>query len=169
MFEKVDWSRTKAYAMGLGGIYINLAGRETKGSVQPGEEYERVRDEIVAGLEASVDPSTGEKPVTRVFKREQMYTGFDPTLIPDLRVGNNLGYRIGWQTALGQVPRNLYEDNLKAWSGDHCSLDPDLVKGILFVNRKLTREDLNIVDVLPTVLKEMAIAIPDDVDGRPFL
>jgi len=169
MFEKVDWSRTKAYAMGLGGIYINLAGRETRGSVQPGEEYERVRNEIIAGLEASVDPATGEKPVTKVFKREEMYNGYDATLIPDLRVGNNLGYRIGWQTALGQVPRQVYEDNLKAWSGDHCSLDPDLVKGILFVNRKLSRQDLNIVDVMPTVLQEMGIAIPTDVDGRPFL
>jgi len=169
MFEKVDWSRTKAYAMGLGGIYINLAGRETRGSVQPGEEYERVRNEIIAGLEASVDPATGEKPVTKVFKREEMYNGYDATLIPDLRVGNNLGYRIGWQTALGQVPRQVYEDNLKAWSGDHCSLDPDLVKGILFVNRKLSRQDLNIVDVMPTVLQEMGIAIPADVDGRPFL
>jgi predicted AlkP superfamily phosphohydrolase/phosphomutase len=169
MFEKVDWSRTRAYAMGLGGIYINLAGRENKGCVQPGAEYEQVRDEIIAGLEASVDPGTGEKPVTKVFKREEIYTGFDPTLIPDLRVGNNLGYRIGWQTALGQVPRNLYEDNLKAWSGDHCSLDPELVKGILFVNRRLTRDDVNIVDVMPTILKEMGIEIPGDVDGRPFL
>jgi predicted AlkP superfamily phosphohydrolase/phosphomutase len=168
-FEKVDWSRTKAYAMGLGGIYINLAGRETKGSVQPGEEYDRVREEIIAGLEASIDPATGERPVTKVYRREEMYSGFDATLIPDLRVGNNLGYRIGWQTALGQVPRNVYEDNLKAWSGDHCSVDPELVKGILFVNRKLTRSDPAIIDVMPTVLKEMGITIPGDVDGRPFL
>ena len=169
LFEKVDWSRTKAYAMGLGGIYINLAGRETKGSVQPGAEYDQVVAEIIAGLEASVDPATGERPVTKVYRREEMYRGFDPTLIPDLRVGNNLGYRIGWQTALGQVPRNIYEDNLKAWSGDHCSLDPELVKGILFVNRKLTRQDPAIIDVMPTVLEALGIAVPADVDGRPFL
>jgi len=169
LFEKVDWSRTKAYAMGLGGIYINLAGRETKGSVQPGAEYDQVVAEIIAGLEASIDPGTGERPVTKVYKREEMYRGFDPTLIPDLRVGNNLGYRIGWQTALGQVPRNVYEDNLKAWSGDHCSLDPELVKGILFVNRKLSRQDPAIIDVMPTVLQALGIAVPDDVDGRPFL
>ncbi|HET6372885.1 MAG TPA: alkaline phosphatase family protein [Candidatus Polarisedimenticolia bacterium] len=169
LFEKVDWSRTQAYAMGLGGIYINLAGRETKGSVQPGEEYEQVCKKIIAGLEAAVDPVTGERPVSKVFRREEMYTGFDPTLIPDLRVGNNLGYRIGWQTALGQVPKQIYEDNLKAWSGDHCSVDPAQVQGILFVNRKLSRTDVNIVDVMPTVLKAMDISVPADVDGKPFL
>src|SRR5262249_21011333 len=74
MFDKVDWSRTQAYALGLGGIYVNLAGRESKGSVQPGEEYERVRSAIIAGLEASVDPRTGEHPVTKVYRREEMYS-----------------------------------------------------------------------------------------------
>ncbi len=168
-FEKVDWSRTKAYAMGLGGIYINLAGRERNGSVQPGAEYEQTRDALIAGLERSVDPATGERPVQKVYRREEIYSSFDPTLIPDLRVGNNLGYRIGWQTALGQVPRHIYEDNLKAWSGDHCSLDPSLVKGILFMNRPMARTDPHIVDLLPTVLSALKISIPTDVDGKPLL
>jgi predicted AlkP superfamily phosphohydrolase/phosphomutase len=66
LFEKVDWSRTRAYAMGLGGIYVNLAGRETKGSVQPGAEYDALMAELTAGLEAAVDPATGERPVTKV-------------------------------------------------------------------------------------------------------
>ncbi len=169
LFENVDWSRTKAYALGLGGIYVNLAGREAKGSVRPGEEYEQVRQGIIDGLQAAIDPVTGERPVARVYRREEMYEGFDPTVIPDLRVGNSLGYRIGWQTALGQVPRDTYEDNLKAWSGDHCSVDPQLVKGILFVNRPMTRQEINIVDIMPTVLQAMGIAVPSDVDGRPFL
>ncbi len=169
LFEKVDWSRTKAYALGLGGIYINLAGREAKGIVQPGAEYDEVRRQIIEGLEAEVDPVTGERPIAKVYTREEMYNGFDPTVIPDLRVGNALGYRIGWQTALGQVPRDVYEDNLKAWSGDHCSLAPELVKGILFVNRKLNRSDVAMIDVMPSVLKEMNVPIPPEVDGKPFL
>ncbi len=169
LFENVDWSRTKAYALGLGGIYINLAGREARGAVQPGAEYEQVRTAIIEGLEASIDPLTGERPVTKVFRREEIYSGFDPVTIPDLRVGNNLGYRIGWQTALGQVPRDVYEDNLKAWSGDHCSVDPELVEGILFVNRPVTRDRLDIVDVMPTVLDQLGIPVPGDVDGKPFL
>jgi predicted AlkP superfamily phosphohydrolase/phosphomutase len=169
LFQNVDWSRTKAYAMGLGGIYINLAGRETQGSVAPGEGYEAVRSEIVSGLEALVDPATGEHPIHKVYRREESYSGFDPVVMPDLRVANNLGYRIGWQTALGEVPRDLFEDDRKAWSGDHCSLDPDLVRGILFMNRKMTAEHPHIMDVFPTVLQVFGETVPQGVDGHPLL
>jgi predicted AlkP superfamily phosphohydrolase/phosphomutase len=168
LFENVDWSRTRAYAMGLGGIYINLAGREAQGSVTPGEEYESVRSAIVAGLEGLVDPATGERPVHRVYRREESYRGFDPVIMPDLRVANALGYRIGWQTALGEVPREIFEDDRKAWSGDHCSLDPDLVKGIFFADRPLEVPDPHIMDFFPTVLKVFGEAIPEGVDGRPI-
>src|SRR6266850_6605133 len=147
--------------MGLGGIYINLAGRETQGSVAPGEEYETVRSQIIAGLEGLVDPATGEHPVKKVYRREESYTGFDPVIMPDLRVANNLGYRIGWQTALGEVPRDLFEDEKKAWSGDHCSLDPSVVKGILFINRKITRPEPHIMDIFPTVMKAYGEPVAD--------
>jgi len=168
LFEQVDWSRTKAYAMGLGGIYINLAGRETQGSVAPGEEYEAVRSQIIAGLQGLVDPKTGEHPIHKVYRREESYNGFDPVIMPDLRVANNLGYRIGWQTALGEVPREIFEDEMKAWSGDHCSLDPTLVKGILFVNRKIEREDPHIMDIFPTIMKTFGQPVSDRVDGKPL-
>ena len=168
LFENVDWSRTKAYAMGLGGIYINLAGRETQGSVAPGEEYEAVRSAIIAGLESLVDPASGERPVSKVYRREEIYKGYDPVIMPDLRVGNNLGYRIGWQTALGEVPREILEDDRKAWSGDHCSLDPSLVKGILFSSRKIEKSDPHIMDIFPTILRAFGEAVPDGVDGRPL-
>lgn len=166
LFENVDWSRTKAYAMGLGGIYINLAGREAQGSVAPGEEYEAVRSAIVSGLQDLVDPATGEHPVHRVYRREETYHGFDPVVMPDLRVANSLGYRIGWQTALGEVPREMFEDDRKAWSGDHCSLDPDLVRGILFVNRRITSTSPHVMDVFPTVLNAFGKPVPEGVDGK---
>jgi len=169
LFENVDWSGTKAYAMGLGGIYINLAGRESKGSVAPGEEYEAVRSAIIAGLEALQDPATGSRPIHKVYRREEMYSGYDPVIMPDLRVANSLGYRIGWQTALGEVPREIFEDEKKAWSGDHCSLEPSLVKGILFVNRKIKTDSPHIMDIFPSVLQEFRVTVPDGVDGRSFL
>jgi len=168
LFEQVDWSRTKAYAMGLGGIYINLAGRETQGSVAPGEEYESVRSQIVAGLEGLIDPTTGEHAIHKVYRREEIYKGYDPVIMPDLRVANNLGYRIGWQTALGEVPREIFEDEKKAWSGDHCSLDPSVVKGILFINRKITRPEPHIMDIFPTVMKAYGEPVADVVDGHPL-
>jgi predicted AlkP superfamily phosphohydrolase/phosphomutase len=168
LFQNVDWARTKAYALGFGGIYLNVVGREKDGSVMPGPEYDDIRRKIRDGLVALVDPVTGEHPVSKVWTREELYTGFDAKLIPDLRVGNSLNYRASWQTALGGVPPDILEDNKKAWSGDHCSTDPDLVRGILFSNRKLTRNDASVIDIAPTVLKVLGLPIPPEMDGKPL-
>ena len=169
LFQNVDWARTKAYALGFGGIYLNVVGREGDGSVMPGQEYDEIRRKIREGLEALVDPVTGDHPIARVWTREELYTGFDANLIPDLRAGNSLNYRVSWQTALGGVPAEVLEDNHKAWSGDHCSTDPDLVRGILFVNRKLAKPDPAMVDIAPTVLKTLGVTIPSTMDGKPLL
>ena len=167
-FKFVDWSRTRAYAMGLGTLYVNLAGREPRGSVAPGEEYESVRQGIIDGLQAYVDPETGEHPVLKVYRREDMYRGFDPALLPDLRAANNQNYRVGWQTALGEVPPNIVENNMKIWSGDHCSVDPSLVPGILFSSRKLNRQDPGIQDIFPSVLQALDVTPVEGIDGRTF-
>lgn len=168
LFQNVDWTHTKAYALGLGSIYINLVGREKSGIVMPGAEYEEVRRQIREGLEGLVDEANGGRPVTRVWTREEMYTGFDGDVIPDLRVGNNLDYRVSWQTSLGGVPKDLIEDNLKAWSGDHCSNDPSLVKGIFFSNRKIAKPNPDMVDIAPSVLKAMGIEPAEEMDGEPL-
>ena len=169
LFQNVDWSRTKAYALGLGSIYLNVVGRERDGTVLPGQDYDDVRRRIREGLESLVDPVTGEHPIAKVWTREQMYTGFDANLIPDLRAGNNLNYRVSWQTTLGGVPPDVLENNRSPWSGDHCSNDPDLVRGIFFSNRKLTRDDPAMIDIAPTVLKALGIPIPPEMDGKPLL
>lgn len=167
LFANVDWSRTKAYAMGLGNIYINLYGREPKGIVQEGAEYEAVVKGIKDGLEALVDEKTGEKPVTRVYRRDEIYSGFDPALIPDLRVANALNYRVSWQTTLGGVPPDVIEDNLKAWSADHCSNEPALVKGIFFSSRKIAaKQDPRIWDLAPSILSLVGSPVPPGLDGR---
>ena len=165
-FKYVDWSRTRAYAMGLGNIYINLLGREPKGSVAPGREYDEVRDAIARGLEGLVDETTGEHPVARVYRREEIYAKFDPRVIPDLRAANSDHYRVGWQTALGEVPPNVLEDNLKAWSGDHCSNDPAVVPGVLFSNVRLDGRDPFIGDIHPTVLALLGLQPASGLDGR---
>jgi predicted AlkP superfamily phosphohydrolase/phosphomutase len=169
LFQNVDWPRTKAYALGLGSIYLNVVGREKDGSVLPGRDYDDVRRRIREGLEGLVDPVTGEHPIARVWTREDLYSGFDANLIPDLRAGNSLNYRVSWQTTLGGVPPDILEDNHKAWSGDHCSSDPGLVPGILFSNRRLTRDDPAMIDIAPTVLKALGLPIPPEMDGKPLL
>lgn len=168
LFQNVDWLRTKAYALGFGGVYVNLVGRERDGIVLPGAEYDEVRRGIREGLEALVDPVTGERPVTRVWTREEMYSAFEPDLIPDLRVGNNLNYRISWQGSLGEVPPDVLDDNTKPWSGDHCSTDPSLVHGIFFCSKKITRSDPAMVDIAPTVLKALGLPPPPQTDGTPL-
>ena len=165
-WPNVDWRRTKAYALGLGDIYLNLRGREAKGIVEPGEEYERIRDQLIADLLSWIDPENGESPVRRVIKREDVYTGFDPDLIPDLIVANNPKYRVSWQTSLGGIPPDLLQVNDRKWSGDHCSLDPEITKGVFFANRKLVDPEPTILDLFPTILGYLQVPLPEDLDGK---
>ncbi|HLF57317.1 MAG TPA: alkaline phosphatase family protein [Thermoanaerobaculia bacterium] len=169
-FSHVDWSRTRAYAMGLGNIYVNLAGREGQGIVQPGAEYEALVVELKAKLPAYVDPENGEKPVAYVFTRDEAYGTYDPALIPDLFPSNAIGYRVGWQDALGMIAPAVTEPNLDVWSADHCSVYPPLVDGILFSNRKLSTEPQPyMADVMPTVLELYGVPPPVQLDGRSLL
>ena len=165
-WENVDWSRTRAYAMGLGELYINVKGREAQGIVNPGAEYDALKTELKQRLVQMGDPENGEHPVRRVLAREEIYRQFDPNMIPDLFITNNDGYRVSWQTSLGGVPKNLIEPNKKVWSGDHCSVDPEIVKGIFFYNRPLkTDRAPYIADIYPTVLGLLGVKAPYQVDG----
>jgi predicted AlkP superfamily phosphohydrolase/phosphomutase len=165
-WENVDWSKTRAYAMGLGEVYINLRGREEHGIVQPGAEYDALKAELKQRLVTLTDPENGDHPVRRVLAREEVYRQFDPNMIPDLFVTNNDGYRVSWQTSLGGIPKDLIEPNKQPWSGDHCSVDPDIVRGIFFYNRKLTTDRAPyIADVYPTVLGLLGVKPPYQLDG----
>ncbi|HET9212559.1 MAG TPA: alkaline phosphatase family protein [Thermoanaerobaculia bacterium] len=170
-FTNVDWSKTKAYALGLGQIYINEAGRESKGIVHPGAEYQQVAQQIKAGLEAYVDPETGEHPVAHVFTRDEAYNGvYDPKLIPDLIPSNSEGYRVGWQDALGGIAKTVVEPNDQIWSGDHCSVYPLIVQGILFSNFKLnTPNGAYMGDVMPTILDLYGVKPTTNLDGKSLL
>jgi predicted AlkP superfamily phosphohydrolase/phosphomutase len=138
--------------MGLGDIYVNLSGREAGGIVAPGAEYEALRAELITRLAGLTDPKNGEKAVSRVFKREDIYRRYDPRLIPDLIVANRPGYRVSWQSSLGVPTDNVFEDNRDVWSGDHCSLDPDLVRGVFFSSKPFHAEGVpGIADITASV------------------
>jgi len=169
-FSHVDWSKTRAYAMGLGDIYINLKGREAQGVVEPGAEYDALVAELKARLPEFVDPENGEKPVAYVFTRDEAYGTYDPELIPDLFPSNSSGYRVGWQDALGMIAKSITEPNLDVWSGDHCSVYPPLVDGILFSNQKLSTEPKPyMADIMPTLLEIYDVAPTTNLDGRSLL
>jgi predicted AlkP superfamily phosphohydrolase/phosphomutase len=165
-WPNVDWSKTRAYALALGQIYINLKGREKQGAVAPGAEYEAVRNEIVAKFSALKDPDTSEPVVRRMFKREDIFKGPYFSEAPDLVVGFHEGYRVSWQTSLGGIPPEIIEPNERRWSADHCSVDPELVPGVFFCNRAIASPTARIEDIAPTVLKRLGIAPPADMDGH---
>src|SRR4029453_17862291 len=101
---------TTAYSAGLNGIYINMAGRERNGIVRAGER-DVIVDRIVTRLEAVQDPKNGEHAVAKAYRARDVYRGEALPLAPDIIVGWNVGYRSSWQTALGAVPRDTFEDN----------------------------------------------------------
>jgi predicted AlkP superfamily phosphohydrolase/phosphomutase len=165
----VDWSKTYAYSMGLGGIYLNLKGRERGGIVDQGSgEADRVRNAIQTGMAGCPDPETGGTAVRSVARREELYNGAYVSESPDLLVNFCPGYRVSWQSSLGGFANQILENNDRRWSGDHI-IDPDAVPGILFLNRPVTHNHANIIDLAPTILKSLNVPIPQSVEGKSLL
>src|SRR5262249_14310178 len=165
-WPNVDWTRTRAYALALGQIYVNLKGREGQGVVAPGAQYEALREELARKFEALGDAERGAAVVRRVYRREEIFRGPYFAEAPDLVVGFERGYRVSWQTSLGGIPPDVIEPNERRWSADHCSVDPDLVPGVFFSSRPIASPDARIIDLAPTVLARLGIPAPADMDGR---
>ena len=169
-FPGVDWSRSRAYALGTGQIYVNLRGREGKGIVAPGADYDALLDAIARGLEAEVDPATGDHIVQKVYKGPDIFPGAPPARRPDLQVAFREGYRTSWRTPLGGIPAALLEPNDKKWSGDHAASDVADTPGIILSNRALRAGvDAAIVDLAPTALAYFGVAVPPEMEGHALL
>jgi len=167
-FENVDWSRTRAYALGFNALYVNQRGREGRGIVSAMERRALV-DELAAGLEALRDPLNGEAPVVKGYKGHERFSGPYRNQGPDIVVGYNRGYRASWQTALGKVPKDWYETNDKKWSGDHC-MASDLLPGMVLMNRPAPRsEGATLRDLTATILAAFDIPTPSDMNGKSIL
>jgi predicted AlkP superfamily phosphohydrolase/phosphomutase len=133
-FSDVDWSNTRAYAMGLNSIFINRQGREAEGIVDE-KEAKKIKRRIMNQLPNLKDGTDGPQVVARVFDGKKIYSGDANNDAPDLVVGYAPGFRASWQTTLGGAPKSLVEDNARKWSGDHC-MDPAAVPGVLFTSFK---------------------------------
>jgi predicted AlkP superfamily phosphohydrolase/phosphomutase len=164
----VDWSRTKAYCLGLSGMYLNLRGREQHGIVAPGDEARALKAEIVRKLKGLKDEAGGDIGVREAFDTAALYDGPYAENAPDLVIGYNAGYRTSWDCATGMVAGPVFEDNTRPWSGDHC-IDPRLVPGVVFCNRRIDESrDLSIVDIAPTALRLFGLEPPPHMDGRAW-
>lgn len=132
LFAAVDWSRTRAYALGLNGVYLNLAGREPQGIV-PASGVDALKQALIEGLVEVRDPADAAPMIRHVYDAAAIYHGEHAGEAPDLIIGYAPDYRASWQTSLGATPDLMVEDNLENWSGDHC-IDPDAVPGVLFTS-----------------------------------
>jgi predicted AlkP superfamily phosphohydrolase/phosphomutase len=164
-FANVDWSRTKAYAMGLNGVYVNQQFREREGSVAEGEEARQVAEKIRERLLEFRDPASGRQVVTSVAAAPETDAEAAFDRAPDLIVGYAPGYRASWQTALGSIPEVLIEDNRDEWRGDHC-IDARFVPGILLSNRPSRISDPSLRDLTVTVLAGLGVEKTPEMQGR---
>jgi predicted AlkP superfamily phosphohydrolase/phosphomutase len=167
-WENVDWAHTRAYAMGIGQIYLNLRGREGHGIVSPGDEASRLTTELAGRLLALRDPDDGAAIVKAVYRREAIYRGEYLENAAELQVGMQDGYRVSWQTTLGGAPPGVVYPNMKKWSGDHGGYDYATTAGVLISNRPVARQEVSILDIAPTVLKYFTVPIPGEIDGQPL-
>ena len=167
-WENVDWSRTRAYAMGLGQMYFNLRGREAAGIVSPGTAAKDLADELGTKLLALTDPEDGAPIVRSVYKRDEIYAGPYLGNAADLQIGMHDGYRVSWQTTLGGAPAGLVYPNMKKWSADHGGYDFETTAGVLITNRRVDAATPSILDIAPTVLKYFGVRIPAETDGKPL-
>lgn len=164
----IDWSETRAFAVGLAGIFLNIKGRESQGIVEPENEADNLRDEIAAKLTKLSDSSKSNQPVIKqIYNTQRIYCGPYKDEAPDLIVGFNKGYRASWETAIGQVTDKIFHENTKAWSGDHC-IDRSLVPGVLFCNRPIRTKKSRLIDIGPTILDMFGVEIPKYMDGKPL-
>jgi len=163
-FANVDWSRTKAFTLGLTGLFVNRKGREAHGIVEPGTELDALCRELKQKLEALEDPLDGQPVVKEAFVTKEVHSGPYADMAPELLIGYHKGFRHSWDCATGSVSKAVFTDNVKAWSGDHC-VDPRLVPGVFFCNRKINTETPALMDMAPTVLDLFGVPAPAYMQG----
>ena len=167
VFEHLDWSRTRAYSLGLGRIWLNLKGREPAGVVAPGAEARTLMEEIRKGL---LGLRHEGRPVVRsVRAAREIYSGARLEEASDLVVGFERGYRVSWDSCLGGLDEPLIAPNRSRWSGDHCSVDPEVVPGVIFTTFPLKGDQLSVLDVVPTILDLLGLEEDAGLAGRSLV
>jgi predicted AlkP superfamily phosphohydrolase/phosphomutase len=164
IMNDVDWSSTRAYGLGINGLYLNLKGRERDGIVEPGEEREALLTGLKERLEAVTD-FDGNRIIRGAYRSDQIYQGNATALAPDLIIGYARGYRASWATCLGDLTEDIVLDNDSAWSADHCA-DALEVPGVLFCNRLVGGKSPSLVDIAPSILAEFGLPTPPQMVGR---
>jgi predicted AlkP superfamily phosphohydrolase/phosphomutase len=167
-FSNVDWSRTRAYAAGLNGLYVNLKGREKNGTIASGAEYDALLDQLEKALLGMRDPRNSNSPVSLALRPRRDFKGAEREKAPDILVGYSRGYRSSSDSPLGLFPKSVFVDNKSPWSGDHC-IDYRLVPGVLVTNRRITSQTPTLADLSVSLLREYGITPPKELVGKEIL
>jgi predicted AlkP superfamily phosphohydrolase/phosphomutase len=167
-FNDVDWSQSLAYSFGrhYGPVYVNVRGREPRGIVEPGAEYERVREQIIAAALEFRHPRSGRKMVGRVLRREDVYHGPHLEHAPDLILVPADPHDIFF--GLADFGSNRVVDTVYRYSGMHRDYGMLMMAGPQ-VAAGTQVEDATIADLTPTLLHLMGLPIPEDMDGRALV
>jgi len=163
----VDWSRTRAYGLGFNGLYLNLRGREGQGVVEPAQA-DGLMVEISGRLLAWRDPQGGKAAVRHVYRAADAYSGARVAEAPDLIVGYDAGYGCSEESTLGEITEEVVADNTHGFTGNHL-MDPEVVPGVLLVNRKLPAAGHDLTDVTVTLLQQFGVRPAEGMVGTPFL
>lgn len=167
----VDWSKTRAYAIGFNGIILNRVGREPEGIVTD-EQAPALIEEMRAKLAALRDDD-GTPVFTALPPASEVFHGAQAALAPDLQLGFNVGYGASDECAIGGVTGDWQRgvcivDNDSRWSGSHL-MDPELVRGTLIVRRKVDlSKDPALEDLTATLYSRFGVTPPEGMDGRPL-
>ncbi len=167
--ELIDWEKTKAYYVGAWGcLFINLAGREPYGIVQPGEEYDALTDELQKKLASLTDTENKKKVIKSIYKNTQIYTGPLLDKSPDLTIIWNKDYN-GAKTIFDRSRNMLKSKKVitpsNKFSGDHEE------NGIFVFNSprgktNITIENAEIIDICPTLFYLLGEKVPTYLDGQ---
>ncbi len=159
----INWDETVAYGVGFNGLYLNQVGREERGIVGPDKAPELIA-RISKELEAITHAETGKRPVYKVYKRDDLYSGEMTPEMPEMLVGYTPGFRCANDSILLETGKEIIDVNKLAWAGDH-SMALDLVPGSLFISRPIKKANPNIVDLPVTILDWFGLEKPQQMVG----
>ena len=164
--QGINWRETRAYAVGLSSLFLNIQGRETGGIVDPGEA-ESLAAEIADKLKQVKDPATGSSVFSNLYPRSS-YHGEAMQDAPDLSLGYAACYQNSRQASRGGAGGLLFEPIEDKWSGEHAASDYQSCQGVFLANKPVEKENPHIQDLGVTALKQLGADIPSEYEGEPI-
>lgn len=160
--EIINWNKTRAYSIYADGININLKGREPQGIINPGKEYEMLRDELISRIKEIRDPENGKRIVENVFRKEDIYSGENLEYAPDLIVERSNNAVL---MTHGNFEGNVLFKRESKRSGYHIMEGIFIASGPDIDNKQIDGVP-EIIDVVPTVLYGLKVPLLEDFDGK---